>query len=61
MVGDADAIEPAAAIEIHDLGQREPAIGVIGVDVEIAKQHARSVGRADGLVLALAGGWLEES
>jgi len=41
VVGDADAIEAAPAVKINHLRQREAAVGVIGMDVEIAKLDAR--------------------
>ena len=54
MVGDADAIKPAAAMEIYDLGKRQAAVGVTGVDVEVAKLNAGRLGnsRAGGAVAA---------
>ena len=43
MVGDADAVEAALAVEINHLRHREFAVGIIGVDVEIAQEHLREV------------------
>src|SRR5271169_5137392 len=40
MVRDADAVETAPAIEVNHFRERQPAIGVVSVDVEVAKLHA---------------------
>ena len=42
MVGDADAVEPAFAVEVNHLRHGEFAVGIIGVDVEIAQEHLRT-------------------
>ena len=41
MVGDADAVEAALAVEINHLRHGKLAVGIIGVDVEIAQEHLR--------------------
>ena len=55
MVGDADAVETALAVEIHHLRHGQFAVGIIGVDVEIAEQHCgRDGGERAGRVPFLA-------
>ena len=54
MIGDANAVKAQPAVKIHHFGHGQFAVGVIRVDVKIAKQHAgtrRGRGRGGGLVL----------
>ena len=60
MVSDADAIKSAATIEINHLRERQPAIRVVGVDVKIAKQHARRSGPVGVLPQVATGSGFKE-
>ena len=42
MIGDADAIESESPVKIHQLRHSQNAIGVVAVDVKVAKHHART-------------------
>src|SRR5262245_58534968 len=46
MVGDANAIEAAPAVEVDHFGQSKAAVRIIRVNVKVAKLHLRSARKA---------------
>ena len=41
MVGDTNTVKATVAIEINHFRERQPAIGIVGVDVKVTKLHTR--------------------